>query len=62
MLPGLMVQLPAGRPLSTTLPVGTVHVGWVMAPTTGAVGTPGVALTVRAVGCDTHVLFVVVTL
>jgi hypothetical protein len=25
--PGLMVQLPVGKPLSTTLPVGTVQVG-----------------------------------
>lgn len=41
MAPGVlvMVQLPvAGRPLNTTLPVGTVHVGWVTAPVTGAVG------------------------
>lgn len=34
-----MVQLPeAGSPLKTTLPVGVIHVGWVMAPTTGAEG------------------------
>jgi len=25
--PGLIVQLPAGRPLNITLPVGTAHVG-----------------------------------
>lgn len=39
--PGLRVtvQVPAGSPLSTTLPVETVHVGWVMVPTTGAAGT-----------------------
>ena len=42
--PGSIVQLPAGRPLSTTLPVGSAHVGWVMAPTVGADGTPGTAL------------------
>ena len=44
--PGLRVrvQLPAGKPLRTTLPVETSHVGWVKVPTTGAVG---MALTVR---------------
>src|SRR5215467_7354315 len=39
--PGLIVQLPAGRPLNTTDPVATVQVGCVIAPTTGAVGIPG---------------------
>lgn len=34
----------AGRLLRATLPVATVHVGWVMLPTAGAVG---LALTVR---------------
>ena len=39
--PGLMVQVPAaGSPLKITPPVATVHVGCVMAPTTGAVGAP----------------------
>jgi hypothetical protein len=33
-----------GRPLSATLPVATVHVGWVMVP---IVGAAGLALTVR---------------
>ena len=41
MAPGLMVQLPAGKPLNATLPVATAHVGWVMMPTTGAVGVAG---------------------
>ena len=41
--PGLIVQAPVGRPLSTTLPVETVQVGWVMVPTIGA---SGIALTV----------------
>jgi len=36
MLPGLIVQVPEGRPLSTTLPVATSQVGWVIAPTVGA--------------------------
>ena len=39
--PGLIVQLPAGNPLNTTLPVGTAHVGCVIVPTTGAVGVTG---------------------
>ena len=33
-----------GKPLKTTLPVGTEHVGWVIAPTTGA---DGMAFTVN---------------
>lgn len=40
-LPGVlvMVQVPDdGSPLKTTLPAGSLHLGWVMAPTTGAVG------------------------
>jgi hypothetical protein len=39
--PGLIVQLPAGKPLSATLPVARAHAGWVIAPTTGAVGMTG---------------------
>ena len=33
----------AGNPLNSTLPVATLHVGWVIVPTVGAAGT---ALTV----------------
>ena len=44
MLPGLIVQVPAGKPFNTTLPVATVQVGWVMVPTVGAVGVAGCAL------------------
>ena len=38
--PGVLVivQLPDGNPLRTTLPVAREHVGWVMVPTTGAEG------------------------
>ena len=36
--PGLIVHVPVGKPLSTTLPVGTKHVGCVINPITGAVG------------------------
>jgi hypothetical protein len=42
--PGLIVQLPEGKPLNTTLPVATVQVGDVMAPTVGADGVAGCAL------------------
>ena len=30
-----------GRPVKLTLPVATVHVGWLIVPITGAVGTGG---------------------
>jgi hypothetical protein len=36
--PGLMIQLPNGKPFKTTLPVGIAQVGCVMVPTTGAAG------------------------
>jgi hypothetical protein len=40
--PGFMVQVPVvGSPLKTTLPVELAHVGWVIVPTTGAVGVAG---------------------
>ena len=38
MLPGLIVQVPAGKPFSTTLPVATEQVGWVMVPMAGGDG------------------------
>ena len=38
MAPGLIVHAPEGKPLRTTLPVARVHVGCVIAPTTGAEG------------------------
>ena len=41
--PGLMVQVPAGKPDNTTLPVATEQVGCVIAPITGAVGVIGCA-------------------
>ena len=41
--PGLIVQLPAGKPLNSILPVDTVQVGCVSASATGAVGAPGAA-------------------
>ena len=40
------VHVPAaGKPLRATLPVATAHVGCVMAPTVGADGVTGCALT-----------------
>ena len=42
--PGFMVQLPAGSPFNTTLPVAAAQVGWVMVPTSGAAGAAGWAL------------------
>ena len=42
--PGLMVQFPAGNPLSTTLPVPTAQLGCVNAPTVGAAGADGTEL------------------
>ena len=44
MLPGLIVQVPAGSPFNNTLPVATAQVGWVIVPTVGAVGVVGCAL------------------
>ena len=47
MFPGIRVrvQFPvAGKPLRATLPVERAQVGWVMSPTTGAVGVSGWAL------------------
>ena len=57
--PGLIVQLPAGSPLRTTLPVDTAHVGWVTVPTTGAEGEDGEALTDAVAGAEIQVLSVV---
>jgi len=39
--PGLIIQFPAGRLLSTTLPVATEHEGCVIAPIIGAEGVSG---------------------
>ena len=43
-LPGLIVQVPAGKPFRTILPVATAQVGWVIVPTVGGVGVVGCAL------------------
>ena len=55
--PGLITHTPvAGRPFSTTLPVGELHeAGCVMVPTAGAVGAAGAGLiTISWVACETH--------
>ena len=52
--PGLIVQLPDGKPVNSTLPVGTVHVGCVIVPTIGAVGADGAALIVTEVAAEIH--------
>ena len=50
-----MVQLPVGNPLSTTLPVDTAHVGWVIVPTVGAEGVEGwVLITTLAEADEVH--------
>jgi hypothetical protein len=43
-VPGLIVQLPAGNPLNTTLPVAIKQVGWVIIPAIGADGVAGCGL------------------
>jgi hypothetical protein len=45
-LPGLIIQLPDGKPLSATLPVAVVQVGCVIVPTVGCTGVAGWAFTV----------------
>ena len=55
MAPGLIVQLPAGKPVNSTLPVGSAHVGCVIVPTAGAEGVAGCALiTTFADAGETH--------
>lgn len=53
--PGLIVQLPAGRPVNSTLPVARAHVGWVIVPTIGASGVPDAAfMTTLDEAAETH--------
>ena len=55
--PGLIVHVPvAGRPLSTTLPVGAAHAeGCVTVPAIGAVGAGGGALIITSAdGFEIH--------
>ena len=48
MAPGLIVQLPDGKPLNTTLPVDVEQVGCVIAPPAIAAGAAGTSVTVSA--------------
>ena len=55
MAPGLIVQLPEGKPLNTTLPVSVEQVGCVMVPTIGATGVTGcAAITTLAEAAEVH--------
>ena len=55
MFPGLIVQVPAGNPFITTLPVAIEQVGCVIAPTVGAEGVAGCALiTISADAIEVH--------
>ena len=47
-VPGLIVQLPAGKPLRITDPVASAQVGCVMVPTDGAEGVTGCALMITS--------------
>ena len=49
--PGLIVQLPAGKPVNSTEPVNMRQVGCVMMPTVGATGVTG---------CGSTIIFVTV--
>lgn len=53
--PGLIVQLPVGNPVNTTLPVAKAQVGCVIVPTPGNDGVAGCALmTTLADGSEVH--------
>ena len=54
--PGLIVHTPvAGRPLNTTLPVGTAQdAGWVIVPTIGARVAGASFITISVEGRDIH--------
>jgi len=55
MAPGLMVQLPKGSPLNSTLPVATAQVGCVIVPVSGADGVNGlVVFTILAGTTELH--------
>jgi hypothetical protein len=53
MAPGLIVQFPVGKPLKTTFPVATEHVGCVIVPTMGAKGVASISTTL-ADASDVH--------
>jgi hypothetical protein len=49
--PGLIVQLPAGRLLITTLPVANTQLGFVIAPIVGAGGVTGWEMITKFADC-----------
>jgi hypothetical protein len=56
------VQEPVdGNPFRNTLPVDTIHVGWVMVPITGAVGTDGCAIIITFADDPDIQLFALIT-
>ena len=62
-IPATVYDIPAAGAGTVTVivPDGTAQVGCTVTVAVGAAGAAGTALTVRAVGGDTHVLFVAVT-
>ena len=56
--PGFLVRVHVpmfGKPLNTTLPVATLHVGWVIVPMIGAAGLPGAgSITTSADSPEVH--------
>ena len=60
--PGLIVQLPAGNPLNTTLPVISAHEdGCTIVPIRGVAGVPGgEIITISVDGRDIHPAAVVI--
>lgn len=61
--PGLFVKIHVpddGKSVNTTLPVASLHVGWVIESIVGAAGAPGATLTVNAMAADVQPLTVVV--
>jgi len=52
--PGLIVQLPDGKPLKFTVPVAELQFGCVIVPTIGVAGVDGSALIVAELTTEVH--------
>ena len=52
--PGLIVQLPEGKPFRATLPVDNTQVGCVITPATGADGTELTVATIAVLDAVVH--------
>ena len=60
MAPGFIVHFPVGKPVSSMLPVATLHVGCVIVLIAGAVAVGGWVLIITLVdGSETHPEFFV---